>query len=126
MQRHGLNGREKLLIFEAVSTQWNAWQENAAATVIPPAVARVIWRTLRKQGLQHRVMQSRFVLANRNEGKSTAKNPLDTKASARIVVLGYANPDVMDIRRDSQTVCREAFSVLLAICARKGPENGHY
>ena len=56
-QWHGLNGYEKLLFLEAVSKQWNAWQENAAATVIPPAEAKVVWRTLRKQGLQDRVMQ---------------------------------------------------------------------
>ena len=43
MQWHGLNGREKLLFLEAVSKQWNACQENAAATVIPPAEAKVIW-----------------------------------------------------------------------------------
>ena len=85
-QWHGLNECEKLLFLEAVSKLWNAWQENAAATVIPPAEAKVIWRTLRKQSLQDRVMQSRFVLVNKNEGKSTAENPLDTKASARIVV----------------------------------------
>ena len=67
-QWHGLKGREKLLFFEAVSKQWNAWQENAAATVIiPPAEARVIWRTLRKQGLQDRVVQSQFVLVDKNE-----------------------------------------------------------
>ena len=34
-QWHGLNGREKMLFLEAVTKQWNAWQENAAATVIP-------------------------------------------------------------------------------------------
>ena len=45
-QWHSLNAREKLLFLEAVSKQWNAWQENAAATVI--AEARVIWRALRK------------------------------------------------------------------------------
>ena len=47
-QWHGLNGHEKLLFLEAVSKPWNAWQENAAATVIPPAEARVIWRTVKK------------------------------------------------------------------------------
>ena len=55
----------------------------------------------KKQGLQDRVMQSRFVFVDKNEGKSTAENPLDTKASAGIVVPGYADPDVLDIRRDS-------------------------
>ena len=33
-QWHGIIGREKLLFLEAVSKQRNAWQENAAATVI--------------------------------------------------------------------------------------------
>ena len=121
-QWHGLNGREKLLFLEAVSQKWNAWQENAAATVILPAEAKVIWRTLRKQGLQDRVMQSRFVLDGKNEGKSTAENPLDTKASARIVAPGYAYPDVLGICRDSPTACREAVNVLLAVSASKGRE----
>ena len=65
---------------EAVSKQWNAWKENAAATVIPLAEAKVIWCTLRKQGLQDRVMQSRCALVNKNEGKNIAENPLGTKA----------------------------------------------
>ena len=46
----------------------------------------------------------------KHEGKSTADNPLDTKASARIVVPGHAKQDVLDIRRDSPTACREAFN----------------
>ena len=71
-------------------------------------------------------MQSRFVLADENEGKSTAEDPLDTKASARIVVPGYADPDVLDIRRDSPTACREAMNVLLAVTASKEREDGHY
>ena len=97
-QWHCLHGHEEVLFLEAVSKQWNAWQENAAAMVIPPAEAKVIWRTERKQGLQDRVMQSRFVLVDKNEGKSTADNLLDTKPSARVVVSGYADPDVLDIR----------------------------
>ena len=116
---HGLNGREKRLFLEAVSKQWNARQENAAAAVIPPAEAKVIWHTLRKQGLQDRVLQLRFVLVDKNEGKSTADNPPDTKASTRIVLLGYADPDVLDIRRDSPTACREAImSCWLLVPAR--------
>ena len=121
-QWHGLNGREKLLFLEAVSKRWKAWQENAAATVLPPAEAKVIGRTLRKQGLQDRVMQSQFVLVDKSEGKSTAENPLDTKASARIVVPGYADPDALDSRRDSPTACREAINVLLAVSASTGRE----
>ena len=56
-QWHGLNGREKLLFLDA-------WQENVAATATPPAEAKVIWRTLKKQGLQDCVMQSLFVFVS--------------------------------------------------------------
>ena len=62
-------------------------------------------------------MQSWVLLVNRNEGKSTAENPVDTKASARNVVLGLADPDLLDIRRYSPTGCREAINVLLGISA---------
>ena len=103
--------------------QWNAWQEKAAATVIPPAEAKIIWRTLRKQGLQDRVVQTRF-LVEKNKGDSTAENRLDIQALVRIVVLGHADPDVLDIRKDSPTACREAINVLLAIFASKKRESG--
>ena len=65
-------------------------------------------------------MQSWFVLAEKKEGTSTAENPLDVNASARIVVLGYADPEVLEIRRDSPTACPEAIYVLLAVGASKG------
>ena len=86
------------------------------------AEAKVIWRTLRKQGLQDRMMQSRFVLVDKNESNSTAENPLETKASAGIVVPGYGHPDLLDSRRDSPTACGEATSVLLAVSASEGRE----
>ena len=38
------------------------------------------------------------------------------------MVPGYADPDVLTIRRDSPTACSEAISVLLAISAGKGRE----
>ena len=37
-----------------------------------------------------------------------------------------AHDDVLDIRRDSPTACREAINVLLAVGASKGRENGHH
>ena len=66
------NEKQWHLFLEAVFKPWNAWQENAAATAIPPAPAKanVIWRTLRKQGLQDRVMQSRFVLVEKKKTHS--------------------------------------------------------
>ena len=94
-QWHALNGREKLLFLEAVSKQWSAWQENAAATVIPPAEAKVIARSRDAVTVCAR---------GQKQGKSTAENHSDTQASARNVVPGYADPNVLDIRRDHQTL----------------------
>ena len=67
-------------------------------------------------------MQSWFVLVDKNEGKSTAEDPLDKKAYARIVVPGYADPHVLDTRRHSPTACREVINALLVISASKGRE----
>ena len=33
---------------------------------------------------------------------------------------GYADPDVLDIRRDSPTACRDAINVLLSIKCQQG------
>ena len=115
-QRHGLIGREKLLFLEAVSGR----QEHASATVTSPAEARVFFRTQKKPGLQDRVMQSRFLLVDEDEGKITSDNPLQEKAFARIEVSGCADPDVLDMRRDCPAACRKAINVLLALSASSG------
>ena len=115
-------GRDQLLFREAVGKQWAAWLENGAAEVIAPSEAQEIRNTLRKKGLMGRVLQSRFVFVDKNAGKSTTETPLPTKASARIVVPGYADPDVLEIRRDAPTACRESICVLLLISASRGRE----
>ena len=44
------------------------------------------------------------------EGKSR-------KAKARLVILGYEDPDITDIPRDSPTLQKESRSLLLQMCA---------
>ena len=63
-------------------------------------------------------MQARVCArGQKNEGKRSAENPLDVEACARIVVLGYVDPDVFDTGRNHATAFRDAFNVLLAISA---------
>ena len=91
--------------------------------MIPPTEAKVIWRTLRKQGLQDRVMQSRFVLVDKRGQKHSRESiGHESILSHCGSWIGYADPDVLDIRRDSPTACPEAFNVLLATSASKGRE----
>ena len=85
-----------------------------------PTAVKVIWRTLKEKELQDCDIQSRFVLVDHNEGKSTTENPLDMKASARIVAPEFADPDILNMHRDSLTTCREAINVLLTISVNKG------
>ena len=115
-----MSGREQILFREAVTKQWAAWLENDAASVIAVNEANVIKKTLRKNGKLDRVLQSRFVFVDKNEGKSTKENTLPIKASARLVRPGYVDPDVLEIRRDAPTACRESISILLAIASSKG------
>ena len=81
-QWHGLNGREKLLFLKAVSKQRNAWQENAAATVIPPTEAKVIWRALKETGFA-RPCHPITIYTGRQKTKAKAqpRKPLDTKGN---------------------------------------------
>ena len=112
-----MSGREQIAFRQAVAKQWAAWLENDAVDVIAPNEADSIRSVLRKKGQSNRVMQSRFVFVDKHAGKSTTDKPLPIKASARIVVPGYADPDVLEIRRDAPTAC---IGILLAISASRG------
>ena len=57
------------------------------------------------------------MFVDKNAGKSTADTSLPIKASARIVVPGYASPGALEIRRDAPTACRESVAILLVVSA---------
>ena len=108
-----------------MATQLHIWQENSAATVIPPSEAAFILRTLKKRRLQRRVLQARFLFVDTTESKSTVQ----VTASVRTVVPGYADRDLLEIRsdlptacRDSPTACHESIIVLLTISASRSGE----
>ena len=52
---------------------------------------------------------SQDVCVDENE----VEKSVEVKASARLVVPGYADSDELEIRRDSSTACRESINVLL-------------
>ena len=55
-------------------------------------------------------MKPRFVCKDTNNGKGTVENPVNVKPSLRMVVPGYGDSGVLEIRRDSQTACRESIT----------------
>ncbi len=66
------------------------------------------------------IMRCRWILTWKDLDPNDL-NPGDSrqKAKARLVILGYGDPNIEDIPRDSPTLQRESRSVLLQICASK-------
>ena len=60
-------------------------------------------------------MRVRWVLTWRDPPEESPHEP--RKAKARLVVLGYTDPDLVDVPRDSPTLSSKARQSLYAICA---------
>ena len=52
--------------------------------------------------------------------KWKAQDTGDAKAKSRLVVLGWKDPDIMEIRRSAPTPTAESFTALLAWLAGRG------
>ena len=60
-------------------------------------------------------MRMRWVLTWKDPPEESPNDP--RKAKARLVVLGYTDPDLVDVPRDSPTLSSKARQMLYAICA---------
>ena len=59
------------------------------------------------------------MFTDKNDGKRTASNPLPIKADDRLIVLGFKDPDLVDLRRDAPTACRHSQHLLFLIASAK-------
>ena len=62
-----------------------------------------------------RIMRMRWVLTWKDPPEEAPDDP--KKAKARLVVLGYTDPDLVDVPGDSPTLSSKARQILYAICA---------
>ena len=82
-----------------------------------------ITKILRNQVPQHQIMRCRWILTwkpidEENSDSNPNKKPL-MKAKARLVILGYLDPQLEELPRDSPTLGRNAKMLLLQLLASK-------
>ena len=75
-------------------------------------------RILRSKIPEENILKCRWILTWKEIDPSERENPKNThKAKARLVILGYQDPNIEDIPRDSPTLQKESRSLLLQLCA---------
>ena len=94
---------ERHLYVEAARDQWQKWVDNDAVQVIPPGEAAKIRKELEKRNEGDRIIQMRHMFTDKNDGKRSDSNPLPIKANDRLIVPGFKDPDLTDLRRDAPT-----------------------
>ena len=69
---------------------------------------------------EENILRCRWVLTWKDlDAVDAAKEGKNKKAKARLVVLGFEDPDITNIPRDSPTLQKESRSLLLQMCASK-------
>ena len=75
-------------------------------------------RILRHKIPDANILRCRWVLTWKDlDPLDAAREGKSRKAKARLVILGYEDPDITDIPRDSPTLQKESRSLLLQMCA---------
>ena len=80
--------------------QWNTWLENGAVRVLTMSESKTKRAELKKKGNENRVVASRFVLTDKNDGLRTELVDLPLDASARIVIPGYKVKENLEGKSD--------------------------
>ena len=86
--------------------EWQSWLENKVTTIV------------KSQGLpKSRIIGSRWVLTWK---KSSDPDDRSLSPKARLVLVGFQDPDLGRIATDSPTLRKESKHIILSICASKG------
>ena len=86
--------------------EWQSWLENKVTTI---AKAKGVPKS--------RIIGSRWVLTWK---KSSDPDDPDLTPKARLVLVGFQDPDLGKIATDSPTLRKESKHIILSICASKG------
>ena len=77
-------------------------------------------KILRHKIPEKNILRCRWVLTWKDlDAVDAAKEGKSRKAKARLVILGYEDPDLCDIPRDSPTLQKESRSLILQLCAAR-------
>ena len=103
-----LNLEEKLLFEKAKDAELNCWIQTSALKPI-----------LRKKLNPEQILKSRWVLTWKSINEENPELP-QRKAKARLVVLGFQDPKLCEVARDSPTLTREGRHTILQTVASRG------
>ena len=105
-----LTAEEQELFAQAKASEINNWLSNKA-----------VEKVLRSQILADQVLRCRWILTWKAIDPSEITSPNKThKPKARLVVLGYLDPDLENIPRDSPTLGRNSRMLILQLVASQG------
>ena len=77
-------------------------------------------KILRHRIPEENILRARWVLTWKDlDAIDAQKEGKDRKAKARLVILGYEDPNITEIPRDSPTLSKETRSLLLQLCASR-------
>ncbi|CAK0908408.1 unnamed protein product [Prorocentrum cordatum] len=94
------------LFREALAREWSSWQRFSAVEVLDLKTSKSIESDPEKK---KRIIPSRVCYRDKNAGRGVS----EIDAKARIVGIGYNDPDIMTLRRDAPTLTRAGFYILL-------------
>ncbi len=84
-----LSDTDRKVLQDAAVKQWQVWLESQAVSVLSRTESLNIQADLTRRGELDRILQPRFVVADKNDILRTELNPLALNPSARIVVPGF-------------------------------------
>ena len=114
---------EKKLYTAASDEHWQKWLDNNAAEIILPDEAKKVKSKLASENNLNRILQMRHLFTDKNDGKRTEANPLPIKANDRLLVPGFQDPDLLELRRDAPTAGQHSQHLLFLIGSSKQYRN---
>eukprot|EP00435_Cladocopium_sp_Y103_P018401 s905_g4.t1 len=100
-----LSEGDKLLFEKAMQKEWNSWIENKVVSIC------------RSKGIPvERVIKARWVLTWKASSDPDVK---DRTPKARLVLVGWQDPDLGKIATDSPTLRKETKHLILSLCAAR-------
>ena len=115
-------GREDQQKFqEATVKHWNVWLENDAVDVLDLNGSWEVEQKLTETNELDRIVDSRLVLTDKNDGLRTDTQWLPLEPSARLVIPGFKVKEHLEgtVRRDAPTGNRNSQHLLFTLCGGK-------
>ncbi len=107
---------------EAGEKHWQLWLDHNAVQLLTTEESRAVEAELEKRGLSDIVLQPRWVLTDKNDGKRSDSNPLPLLPGARLIIPGCKDPAFWagELRSDAPTGGRNSQNLLCSLVASEG------